>query len=365
MKALILTCNTGGGHNSAAKALQACFASRGVTCDIKNALQFFHKGMEKIISNGHVFCYRHLPKAFGVGYRMAERHPKSKFIYRFNAHAAEPLYQFILAGGYDTVICVHIFTELMMTEIRRKFGLQVRQYFVATDYTCSPGCAAGDMDAYFVPKFLTPEFAEKGVDASKVVESGIPVGTSFNTRVEKQEARRQLGLPEDGPLVIMMCGSMGCGPIEELAQGLAKSMPPAAQLAIFCGSNEKLSESLAPMANERIRILGGFGQPMSLWMDAADLFLTKPGGLSSSEALTKHLPMVCINAVPGCETRNLDYFAKYGLAKTTEGVDALLQLTLDSIEHPEQMDEVRENIRKIFDFNAVENIVNFVMDNRA
>ena len=137
MKVLILSCNTGEGHNSAGRALSDYFTRRGVECEMLNALKFYPRALAALISKGHVFIYRKLPLLFGAGYRMEEKHT-SKLMIKGIEEAAEALCRYIEAGGYDAVLCVHPFPALMMTRARRSFGLKIPQYFFATDYTCSP-----------------------------------------------------------------------------------------------------------------------------------------------------------------------------------------------------------------------------------
>lgn len=108
MKTLILSCDTGEGHNSCAKAIREEFLSRGEECDICEALHFLSEGAQKLITSGHTFMYRHTPKLYQSGYRFSENHPdmfhESSRLYEMFAKAALPLYEHIRDGGYDTVI---------------------------------------------------------------------------------------------------------------------------------------------------------------------------------------------------------------------------------------------------------------------
>lgn len=361
MRVLILSCSTGGGHNSAAGAIKSCFEAHGIHCDIADTLELHSKGMSKIISRGHVFVYRHLPKAFGVGYRFEEKHGNA-FIYQQSAVGSDDLYNYIVGNKYDTVICVHVFPSLTMTAIRKKYNPDIKMYFVATDYTCSPGVQREDMDAYFVPCGLREEFVSCGVPNGKIAETGIPVRTDFFARGDKKAAKCSFGLDENKKTILLMCGSMGCGPIYELTEILSEKLPDDAELAVVCGSNEKLARELSEIKykHENVKIFG-YVTRMNDMMDASDLMMSKPGGLSSTEALAKGLPIICINAVPGCETRNLDFFLKNGYALYSETVEGLSDIACEYIACPEKLEKIKNKVNKDFCIPAAEKIYDCVL----
>ena len=360
MKILILSCDTGEGHNSAGNAIKDYFERHGVCCDMLNALSFFPRPLSSLISKGPVFVYRKLPKLFGVGYRHEEK-GFSGVISRALMEAAGPLHKYLVDGGYDVVLCVHTFTATMMKAVRRRYGTDVAQYFVATDYTCSPGAGGSEMDAYFIPRGVKEDFIRCGLAEGRLVETGIPVQESFYQPRNRKAAREELGFPQDSRILLLMCGSMGCGPIEELVQTLGGRLSANTHLVVVCGSNERLYSRLMEQNHSgQIHILG-FTRKMNQLMAAADLFLSKPGGLSSTEAMVKRLPMICINAVPGCETRNLEFFLKKGYATTAETVEGLSALALDLLDHPEKTDRMLRAIEEDFSACAVESIYQYVM----
>ncbi|MEE0968818.1 MAG: glycosyltransferase [Clostridia bacterium] len=352
MKVLVLSCNTGGGHNSAASAIKEVFESHGVRCDVFDTLQLFSEGVSRAISRGHVFVYRHMPSLFGAGYRFEEKHG-NKLLYYTNASIADELYKYISENNYDAVICVHVFAELTMTEIRKKYSPDIKMYFVATDYTCSPGVNMGDMDRYFVPIGLKNEFIRCGIPQDRIVESGIPVRSRFYLRNDKAEAKCSEGYAEDSRNILLMSGSMGAGPIEEITKLLSARMAKEQNLTVVCGSNKRLYDLLMPYTSERIRVYG-FTDRISELMDASDVLIGKPGGLSTSEAMTKGLPMICINAVPGCETRNIEFLSEKGYIYRAEDTEELVSLTIWLASDDEVREEMSQRIRKDFSHKASE-----------
>lgn len=325
MNFLILTCSTGGGHNSTAAAISEYLTAQGHGCQEIDCLSFLSPAKAKLISDGHVLLYRKAPKLFGMGYRFEEQHTP-KFILSQCEGCAEAFARAVRDANCDALICVHVFASLIATAAIQ-YGMKQPFYFVATDYTCSPGVSSGEPNAFFIPHpALTEEFIACGVPADKIVPTGIPVRTQFYERGDKIQARRKLDLPETGKLVLLTCGSMGAGPMEDLALLLDLSLRHEDHLAVICGTNVKLVERLhkAPLSS-RVHIIG-FTHEMNTYMDASDLILTKPGGLTTTEVLAKHLPLVYINAVPGCETRNLDFMVQRGYARTADSVEGLSAL---------------------------------------
>ena len=313
MKLLILTCSTGGGHNSAARAIAQAAGENGCVCTIVDALRFLPRLDEKVISRGHVFVYRYLPRLFGMGYKFERRGGARAFRVEC-VRGAKNLGRYIEEGGFDAVVSVHVFASFMLAALRKRAELSLPCVNVATDYTCSPGFAECALDLNCVPAGLTEEFAACGLEPETVLETGIPVQREYSERSPRRLARVLLDLPEEGPLVLLMCGSMGCGPMEWLAGELSRGLPTGSRVAALCGTNEKLRASLEGSGLANVRAVG-YTRQVGLWMDAADLIISKPGGLTSSEAMAKRLPMLIVDAVPGVESKNLAYLTSHGCAK--------------------------------------------------
>lgn len=364
MNVLILSCNTGQGHNSAASAIKDYFEVFGVKCDIKDALAYWSEKNSKIISKGHVFIYRNMPKLFGISYKYEENHrPKdddNSLMFDLVTKGCRELTIDITSSDYSAVICTHVFPAMMMTKIKNAGFCSIPTYLVATDYTFAPGFNETDIEGYFIPhNDLKKEFCDAGIDESKIIVTGIPVNPKFYKKNSKEYAKGMLKLPEDKKIVLLMCGSMGCGPIKQLSELLPKVMPDNSHLVAICGNNRRLYKSLIKEQNKNVTVVG-FTSRVPVYMDAADVILTKPGGLSSTESAVKHLPMIFIDAVPGCETRNLEFFISHGFADTASGAKALAGLVCDYLDNHEKIDNMKSRLAENFKDVAVKAIYNFV-----
>lgn len=334
MRMLILSANTGGGHNATALALSAQMKRLGIDCEIEDALSFISPRTSEMISRGHSYVYRRLPKLFGVGYRYEERHSVD-FIYRRCAKGVEALGERLACEPVDAVICTHVFSGLMMTELRRRHGVKIPCYFIATDYTCSPGVSQIDAEGYFIPHpRLSDEFVGCGIAAEKLFATGIPVGDAFYQRGDPRELKCRLGLPQDKRVILLGCGSMGGGGLERVARTFLRGLPENICLVVLCGTNQRAYELLRQYESDCFLPLP-FIHNVWEYMGVAELYLTKPGGLTTSEAIAGGTPMILVDAVPGCETRNYHFLTACGVACGAKGwrhANALVQAMLPESE---------------------------------
>lgn len=334
MKGLILTCSTGQGHNSTAAAVRDGMEDAGIPCDIVDSLSFLSERTAEFISGWHTRIYRHIPRAFNTGYGFAEQHylaPIAKYL----GSGADNLRSLLINEGYDFIVCSHVFSSSLVTELRRRHG-NFPTSLVATDYTCSPMAAESDVDLYFIPhEALRAEFRAAGIENERIIASGIPIRRSFNGRRSREDAKRELGIPESEKCVLLMGGSMGCGNIDELAETIASALPEDAILTVVCGTNEKLRAKMERLCLPNARIMG-YTDKVPLLMDAASLFLTKPGGISITEASAKGVPLLLLDMVGGCEARNRDFFVSQGFAQVAGGSDRLPELIADILKRNER-----------------------------
>lgn len=337
-KVLLLSCSTGQGHNSCALAVKEYLEKQNIDCEMEDALSFLSEKIADFMSWGHCFMYRYLPGLFRWGYGYSEKHPavfkENSGIYKMLTSGAERIYRFLIQGRFDTVICTHPFAAMMLTRIAKKHFLQARTAFIATDYTCYPGMEFCNLQYYFVPsRCLAKEFEENGISGERTIVAGIPVCQKMYDRTDKADAKRLLGIGARSRHLLVMCGSMGCGPIAKIVKYIAGELPEGMEVSVICGTNRRLKEKLERKyrGNDSVHIIGYTNQ-MSLYMDSADLCLTKPGGISITEAVVKKLPMVFVNAVAGCEQYNMNFFVKMGAAVTSGSTKELAKESIRILE---------------------------------
>lgn len=326
MKVLLLSCSTGEGHNSAAYALQEELESRGVDCVLADPVAFGSEKARKAVASAYNNIIKKVPAAFGMIYKVGDwysAHELPSPIYYANSLYADNLCAFIEDQGFDLVVCTHLYAMEAMTYIHKKGMLSVPCYGVLTDYTCIPFFSDTQLTGYFIPhEELKPEVAAQGIPAERIFCTGIPVSPRFNRPMTKQEARNYLVLEQDRKLILVMTGGVGCGNVSELCEKLLAHADERSCIQVLCGRNSEMKEKIdsAFARDPRVQTVT-FTRKVDVYIKAADVLITKPGGISSSEAATVGIPLVLAQAIPGCETKNCEFFAAHGMAVKADTLD--------------------------------------------
>ena len=367
MKILILSCDTGCGHNSAAAALADELERRGREHTVFDPLTLGGKNTERIVSSSYTGMLRKAPSAFGAIYRAGDLYSSTGItspIYLANAMYAKRLNAYIMGGCYDRVICTHLFAMEAMTAIKRRLGSSVPCYGVMTDYTCVPFFAETQLDGYFIPhEDLRREHVKKGIPCDRIWCTGIPVRERFIHHTDKSTARAELGLPADAEIALVMSGGVGCGHLDALCRALTERATRPFVACVLTGRNEKLKAELdaAFCDNDCVRTVA-FTDKANVYMRAADVMITKPGGLTSPEAAVANVPLVHLLAFSGCETKNAAFFAAHGMAQKADDVQMAAEKVWGLIEDTESADAMRAMQRRFIPAGAADRIVALVTE---
>ncbi len=364
MRILFLTCNTGHGHNAAAEAVADVARQNGDSCEFADALSFFSPLLSRIICLAHVNICRKAPRLWATAYRQSDKAARKKRSKRKKSALARllkpgraGLKKYLKAHPCDAILCTHPFAAIMVTELLGKEELKgVRCAFLATDYTCAPTqndqalpiCCIAD-------EVLVDDFVFCGIDRERLFVTGIPVKDTFRTAPSRAEARSALGLNESAVSIVLSCGSTGCGPLLELSESLRAILPQNGLLTIFCGTNKKLLKQLNRHPHPQVLPLG-FNSDTPLWLASADLFITKPGGLSITEAVNLGTPMLLMNVLGACETPNFRLFLEKGYAEGTEDVKRVPVLAQELLADDARREKLVAAQRRDFSRPAAVNI---------
>ena len=340
MKLLILSSNIGGGHAMVASAIREYFENHGHTVEVRDGISFISKTGADLFAFSHKFIYRHAPGAFSALYSednrvmtMREGTASRELV----DHGAKRLAEFIREGCFDAVICTHIIPAIMLSTAKQAYALGMRTAFVETDYTLALGSVNHSLDFHFVPhESLIRELVKYGIRADRIIVSGIPVRSAIRANIDRAQAREQFAVADGKKHVVIAGGSMGAGPIEELAGRLSGRLDDRGIISIICGSNshleKEMTEQFRDMTNIRMHGFVGAKEIAALYA-SADVFVTKAGGISTTEAAVIGLPMVLINAVAGCESFNLAFFLNHEAALSGENdselADRVMELLAD------------------------------------
>lgn len=324
MKALILSCNTGGGHNSAGLAMKERIEAEGGEAYFFDYLTLAGGKVSQIVGDGYVKLVKKTPALFGLLYRLGalvSKMTKRSPVYYVNGMMAKYLDEFLRLNEFDVIIMPHLYPAETITYMKRKGMALPLTIAIGTDYTCIPFWGETECDYYMVPhEELTDEFVNGRIIQEQLYPSGIPVSMKYLETVDKKEAKKRLyahlGLdnhPKER-ILLVIGGSMGAGNLKVLTRMIYLLKKRRDRMIVICGSNEMMRKRLARIFRKKdsVMILGKTDE-MPLFMKAADVIYTKPGGLTTTEAAVTGSALVLTNPIPGCETQNRRFFRKHGL----------------------------------------------------
>ena len=318
MKVLLLSCNTGGGHNSAAKAIAEELLAHGDEAYVLDYLCLAGKGVSKLVGDGYVQIVKKTPLLFGLIYKLGmviSRLTRKSPVYYINGCMAKYLNSYLKEHPTDVLIMPHLYPAETVTYMKRK-GMDLPVTIaVMTDYTCIPFWEETDCDHYILPhEALRKSCIKKGIPSEKIQTFGIPVAKNCRLKISKEEARKKLGLTLNQKYFLAAGGSMGAGDFIELIQRLV-SRTDTEQVLAVCGNNRKAERKLKKKFKDESRVIVlGFTNQMPLYLSACDVVFTKPGGLTSTEAAVIGVPMIHTTPIPGCETVNRRFFMRAGMS---------------------------------------------------
>lgn len=323
MDALILSCGTGGGHDSAARAVLEEMQNRGHHAVMLNPYTLKSSRLADGINNTYITAARDAPRAFGAVYKLGDLYRQLPFrspVYFVNHSMNTVLEAYLAENHFDVVVMTHLFAAEILTNMKQHAIKIPKTIFVATDYVCIPFTEETECDAYVIPaEDLAGDFINRGIPEEKLYPLGIPTGSSFARQETREAVRQRLGLQKDKKYILITGGSMGGGKIEKAITKLRSYFADREDIAliIVCGSNKVLFDKLSPQADSRCLVIGYTGD-MASYLKASDLFITKPGGLSSTEAAVCGVPVLHTSPIPGCESYNARYFSQRGMSISGE-----------------------------------------------
>jgi len=249
-------------------------------------------------------------------------------------------------------VCTHALPCEIMANLKRRGKCNIPLIGIVTDYAVHSYWVHHEIDLYIVANHKAREtLVARGIPIHKIKVCGIPTDPAFNLRLPRKDARKRLSLDEKKPVVLIMGGARGIGPITEITQRILY-LKHAPQLIIVTGTNKELWKDLRPYHKLKNVHIYGYTRLIPIMMDAADILVTKPGGITSSEALIKKLPMILVNPIPGQEARNARYLIKHGAAIRAKEVWKLGETVKNLLSHPERLKKISEKAGNIATPNA-------------
>lgn len=317
MNVLILSVKAGYGHHSTAKAIIEKFTEHGHKCQMLDIFEKISPALGNTINDGYLLSTKYLDNIYGLVYNsMAEKNTPYKHYSPtalLSKLVTKKLTSCICEFSPDLIIGTHSYAGVVITILKNEGIIDCPSIGIVTDFTVHPFWESTALDYYVIPdRYLGYEMAKKGIGEEKLLSIGIPIRRCFETKITKEEARKQLGI-ENKKTVLLMMGSMGYGNIKNTLLSIDDAKEDF-QVLCVCGSNERMYRAVSRRNWNKKIIAYGFVDNVDVMMDASDAIITKPGGLTTSETLAKGLPMIIMNPIPGQESRNTVFLQNSGVA---------------------------------------------------
>ena len=357
-KVLILSCGTGGGHNSAAKAILEELLSQGLEADFMEYLEIINTNLKNKVNEIYLKSTNNEGKTFKVAYKLGEIYQKTNIkspVYGLNQLNKNKLYDYIKRNGYEYIITTHLFAAQALTAIKKEHRINFTA--VATDYVCIPFWRETNPDFMITPSDeLKSSFIDQGVKENKLIPLGIPVKRAYSEDYDINDCKKKVGLDINKRYVLLLTGSMGFGNVEEIVDELKNNINRI-NLIVACGTNKELYEKL----NKKDNVIPlEFTENIDLYMKSSDIILSKPGGLTTTEIAVLGKPFIHTMPIPGCENYNANFFESHKMSLKCMNIPEIVESTKLLLENKDLCRELVENQRKYMNRNSCRDLVNLI-----
>ena len=349
---LVFHVRAGAGHERAARAVERATQQLdpGAEVIVRDALDYGSPFFKAFYASTYNRMVARMPRVWGFVYRRSERTPiegfRQELRTRLTLWNCRGYMEAVERHNPDAILCTQFLPAEVFAFLRERGRVRVPVACAITDYSIHPIWVYRGIDRYYVAAdAVREELADTGVVPEERIEvTGVPIDPRFAITMPASDARRALGLDPDPSrmTILLMGGGFGWGPIEGMLE-IVRELPASVQALVIAGRNEQLRKRLMHRSRgheDRIKV-HGFTDQMDLFMAASDLIVGKSGGLTSSEAMARGLPMVIFRPIPGQEERNCDFLQENGAALRTHDLDELHYRLRHLLAAPEHLLEMR------------------------
>lgn len=355
------------GHHSATLAIEKAIKILQPQAEVLNINTFNYTNpiSEKIVNRIYMGIIKRTPKLWDYLYdnpSIVKKIAKIKSsIHNFNSPKFKTLFDKFQP---DVVACSQAFPCGMVADYKKVYHSDIPLVAVLTDYVPHSYWVYDNINYYVVPSDeVGLRLAEKGVPQDKIKPFGIPFDSKFNEKISRDEIAKGLGLDLDIPTILIMGGGQGLGPIKTIVRSL-DGLRLEFQEIIVTGTNKKLYRSLKRKIGRYKKkiLLFGYANNVNELMDVSDLIITKPGGITTAEALAKKIPMVIVKPIPGQEASNTAYLSGHLAAIKIDKPKDVCAAIEDLLRNPDKLSRMREAITRISKPSASQDIARLLLD---
>ena len=352
-KILILSVSAGQGHVRAAQALESgvkrWFGERAEARHV-DLMDLTPPWFRTAYKGAYLKFVNSFPAIWGLLYNRTDNDRAEGIMgqlrRRLESQVSKSLLKIIDEYEPDILVSTHFLPGQVLARWQRKERVKARPHWiVVTDFLAHRFWLEPGQTGYFT---ATEESAftmrRRGLENERIFVTGIPIMPEFSDQFSRPESAAAFGLAPDRITVLLMGGGEGVGVLKDLAAELA-GIKADFQLAVLAGKNKKLLSDLTQTAREypgRLAPLG-FTTEMPRLLNAVDLVISKPGGLTTSECLALGKPMIAVSPIPGQEEVNCDYLLENGAAWKAMTLAGLIYKTQKMLEEPSAIKRLGQN----------------------
>jgi processive 1,2-diacylglycerol beta-glucosyltransferase len=356
-RVLVLSASVGTGHLRAAEAIAAALRQIAPTARIRTA------DVLSLSTTAFRFCYarmylemvRHAPTMLGYIYNRIDQPVRmgSRRWYWLRVWLEKtqlrPFLALLASEPWDLVINTFFLPAEIIASLRLRGQFSAPQSMVVTDFETHRNWVAQPCDHYFTATEEAALYLQYfGVSRAATTVTGIPVHPAFAAPLDRAACLARLGLRGGRPVVLLLAGGHGAGPIEAPYRALLEVEVPL-EVVVITGRNEKARSLLGAIevpGRHRSTVLG-YTDRMHEWLAVEDLVVTKPGGLTVSEALARGVGLMLINPIPGQEERNSDFLLEQGAAVKANHLPTLAYKVTELLRHPRRLEQLKANAHRL------------------
>ncbi|RKP50112.1 diacylglycerol glucosyltransferase [Cohnella endophytica] len=356
-KIFILYARFGDGHWQAATALRQSFECLGRT-EVKliDLLAESHPVLNEVSRFVYNKSYNLLPQVYGWVYD-ATKGMKSDSLFANWLHSFGALTLRKLMEQERPDAIIHTFPTLVLPFIARKSGYTIPMYNVVTDFDLHRRWVHPEVDKYYVAtEDISVQLSKLGVHSDRIAATGIPIRPTFLNGMNAKSIFARYGLSPERPIALIMAApNVPCSETAEMCRSLSGKC--RAQVIVVCGRNRALYDELSEIFSFEPSVLTlGFVERIDELMAVSSCIVTKPGGLTLSEAIAAQLPILLYRPVPGQELGNARYLESKGAAVICRSVEHLSRSVAELLQVPSRRIAMRNALKFLSKKNASDNI---------
>lgn len=362
MKVLITYASAGAGHRRAAEAVYDYLKSNRKDLELElvdilpQAVWFFRF----CYNFGYPFLVHYATWLWDFFFWLTEfsltRRLSRKTSFLVNYFSCRKFVRYLKKENFDFVISTHFLNSELAANLKLKNKIRSKLITIITDFGVHPFWVCEGTFLYIAASGLTKNrLLRMGVEEQRIKEFGIPIASGFLKIRDRAQLAEKLGIEAGKFTVLVMTGSFGVGPLEEIAGSLCAD----AQVLVVCGRNKKLFKRLEKKNLSNVLAFGFINNTEEL-MAVSDAIVTKPGGLSIAELLNMELFPVFIAAIPGQERENVRILAGYGAGCAPKNIRQIKDVVLELKNNPQRAEELKQKIREIKKPFACQELANVI-----